>query len=343
MGARFTKWPRPGRVRARFSQRRTREKHDPAGRGDHRAPMGNMTGTAQTASGVSLVANVALAAVKILVGLIGSSYALVADGIESLADCISSLIVWNGLRVGAKQPDIEHPYGHGKAEAIATLIAGIGLVISGILIASQAIKEILHPHAQPAFFTVPALIVIVGIKELLFHYMNRQANRHDSSALRAEAWHHRSDSLTSLCVLIGLCIAVFAGPAFAPADDVAALLVTGLIFRNGWLIMRPAIDELMDRRVFGERYNAVKETVLATEGVKEVETLWIRRSGRRYHIDLHIEVDPEISVREGHQIAHRVKDRLLAMDSLEIEYVGTHVEPWQADGLLRAGTHGPRH
>lgn len=276
---------------------------------------------------VSFIANVAVAGAKMLVGILGSSYALIADGIESLADTVSSLIVWNGLRVGSKQADEEHPYGHGKAEAIATLLAGIGLLLSGCFIAYQAIHEILHKHAPPALFTIPSLMAIMGVKEYLFRFLRRQAGKHDSGALLAEAWHHRSDSLTSLGVLGGLCVAVFAGPGFAAADDIAALLVTALIFRNGWLIMNPAIDELMDRRITGEKYQLVYSLIKETEGVAGVEKLWIRRSGRRYHIDVHLEVDARISVLAGHEIAHRVKNRLVAMKELEIEFVGTHVEP----------------
>lgn len=285
------------------------------------------SGGALQAGKISLVSNVAVASVKLLVGFIGSSYALIADGIESLADTVSSVIVWNGLRVGSKAPDRDHPYGHGKAESIATLFAGIGLLLSGCLIASQAIHEMTHQHAPPAFFTIPALIGIIGVKELLFQYLKNQARKHASGALLAEAWHHRSDSLTSLGVLAGLSVAVFAGPGFAPADDVAALLVTVLIFRNGWLIMRPAIDELMDRRISGEIYQQILTTAEATEGVVAIETLWVRRSGRRYHVDIHLDVDPRISVLRGHEIAHRVKDRLIALAEPEIEFVGTHVEP----------------
>ena len=286
---------------------------------------------ASQASAVSLVSNVVLSCVKVLVGLIGASYAMIADGIESLADCVSSLIVWSGLRIGSKGPDAEHPYGHGKAEAIATLIAGIGLWVSGGLIASQAIHEIIIKHEPPKLFTVPALITIIATKEFLFRYLQRQALKHDSTALMAEAFHHRSDLLTSLCVLVGICIAVFAGPGFAPADDVAALLVTGLIFRNGWIIIQPSIDELMDRSLSGKRYSKIQQSISETPGVIAVETLWIRRSGRRFHVDVHIEVDPEISVREGHKIAHRVKDCLIKLNEPSIEHVNTHVEPADND------------
>ena len=282
---------------------------------------------ASQASAVSLVSNVVLACVKVLIGFIGSSYAMIADGIESLADCVSSLVVWSGLRIGSKEPDAEHPYGHGKAEAIAALFAGIGLWVSGGLIASQAIHEIIIKHEPPKLFTVPALIAIIATKELLFRYVKDQAYKHDSTALMAEAFHHRSDFLTSLCVLVGICIAVFAGPEFAPADDVAALLVTGLIFRNGWIIMQPSIDELMDRSISDTRNSKIRQSILETPGVVDVETLWIRRSGRRFHVNIHIEVDPEISVREGHEIAHRVKDRLKKLNEISIEHVHTHIEP----------------
>lgn len=282
---------------------------------------------ALSASRLSLASNIGLAGVKIVVGLVGSSYAMIADGIESLADCISSVIVWNGLRVGAKEPDPEHPYGHGKAEAIATLLAGLGLVASGGIIAFQAVHEILQKHPPPESFTVPALIAIILVKELLYRYLNRKALVLDSGLLKAEAWHHRSDSLTSIAVLVGLCVAVFAGPQFAPADDIAALMVTILIFLNAYKIMRPAIDELMDRNITGERFRRVRQAILETPGVCDVETLWIHRSGRQYHVDTHIEVDGEITVREGHQIAHQVKDKLLDLKEIEIAYVGTHVEP----------------
>lgn len=282
---------------------------------------------ASQASVVSLISNVVLSCVKVLVGFIGASYAMIADGIESLADCVSSLIVWNGLRIGSKEPDVEHPYGYGKAEAIATLFAGIGLWVSGGLIASQATHEIITKHEPPKLFTVPALIAIIATKELLFRYLRRQARKHDSAALMAEAFHHRSDFLTSLCVLVGICIAVFAGSEFALADDIAALLVTGLIFRNGWIIIQPSIDELMDRSISDNRNSKIRQTVLETPGVIDVEKLWIRRSGRRFHVDVHIEVDPEISVREGHEIAHHVKDCLLQLNELSIEHVNSHVEP----------------
>jgi cation diffusion facilitator family transporter len=282
----------------------------------------------ETIGAFSFIANISLAAVKILVGVAGSSYALIADGIESMADCVSSLIVWNGLRVAGKQPDHEHPYGHGKAEAVAALLAGFSLVISAFIIAYHAIREIFSPHLTPALFTVPALIGIILTKELLYRLTAKGADHHDSMALRAEAWHHRSDSLTSLGVLAGILIAVIGGPEYAYFDDLAACLVTGLILYNAYKIIRPALDELMDRRIEDDNHRTILECIDAVEGVEAVETLIVRRSGRQYLVDVHIEVDPSIPVETGHAIAHSVKDALLSMRAPVVQHVTTHVEPF---------------
>ena len=277
---------------------------------------------------LSFISNVSLAGVKGCVGLVGNSYALIADGIESLADCVSSLIVWNGLRVAGRDPDHEHPYGHGKAEAVAALLAGTGLVVSAIIIAFNAVQELLTPHKTPALFTVPALIAIILVKELLYRFTSRGALAHDSGALQAEAWHHRSDSLTSIGVLTGILIAVLAGPRYAFFDDLAALAVTLLILFNAFKIMRPALDELMDRRIEDDNAEQILDLIRAVEGVIDVETLIVRRSGRDYLVDVHLEVDPLITVERGHAIAHAVKDHLLSAESPRIRHVTTHVEPF---------------
>jgi cation diffusion facilitator family transporter len=284
----------------------------------------------QSIGAFSFISNISLAAVKIIVGSVGASYALIADGIESIADCVSSLIVWNGLRVGGKAADHDHPYGHGKAEAVAAFLAGLGLVISALIIAWHAIGELMTPHKSPALFTLPALIGIILTKEALFRYTSRGAKIHQSSALRAEAWHHRSDSLTSLGVLVGIFIAVVAGPEYAYFDDLAACAVTLLILYNATRIMRPALDELMDRRIEDAEAAQVLAEIKRIPGVSDVETLIVRRSGRGFLVDVHIEVDPLITVEEGHRIAHEVKDHLLALPAPQVLHVTTHVEPRDA-------------
>lgn len=286
-----------------------------------------MPETPESIGALSFISNISLAAVKILVGSVGSSYALIADGIESLADCVSSFIVWNGLKVGGKEPDHEHPYGHGKAEAVAALMAAVGLIVSALIIVWHAAGELLSPHKSPALFTLPALACIILAKEWLYRFTMRGARQHDSGALRAEAWHHRSDSFTSLGVLIGILIAVLAGPNYAFFDDLAALLVTGLIFYNAFRIARPALDELMDRRIEDAQARGIYTAIEKVTGVIEVETLIVRRSGRSYIVDVHIEVDPLITVDAGHQIAHEVKDHLLKLPDPKVLHVTTHVEP----------------
>ncbi|MFP4540620.1 MAG: cation diffusion facilitator family transporter, partial [Opitutales bacterium] len=230
----------------------------------------------------SMVANLVLAIVKIAAGLAGRSFALVADGIESTADIFSSLVVWRGIRVGARRPDAEHPYGHGKAEALAAFIAASGLLISAGVIAWNAFGEVLGPPEAPAAFTLPVLATIVALKEGLYRWLHHRAEAHDSQALRVEAWHHRSDALTSLGVLFGLALGVIGGERFAAADDVAALLLSGLIAWNGLRLLGPAVDELMDRRVEGDRLARIRRHAAAVDGIRRLETVHLRRSGRHF-------------------------------------------------------------
>lgn len=281
----------------------------------------------QSFGAVSAVSNLAFATGKILVGVAGQSYALIADGIESTADVFSSLVVWNGLRIASRGPDAQHPYGHGKAESIAGLVAACALVVSAVVISVNAIRELLSPHQAPAPFVIPALIVIIAGKEALFRWLIKGSENANSSALKIEAWHHRLDSLTSLGVLVGVCVAVFAGDRFAGADDVAALLVSGLIVFNAFHLAKPAIDELLDRNVEGKVAERILQIATETPGVVRLESLQARKSGAHYLLDIHLEVDGNLTVRAGHDIAHALKDRLLNQREFRIGHVMTHVEP----------------
>ncbi len=283
--------------------------------------------------GVSLLANISLAGIKLLVGFFGNSFALIADGIESLADVVSSAIVWTGLRISQKEADYEHPYGHGKAEAIAALLASVGLLISAGIIALNAVREIVSPQNAPALFTVPVLVGIILVKEWLYRVLTKANEDADSVALKAEAWHHRSDSLTSLGVLIGIAIAIFAGPGYEAGDDIAALLVTVLIVYNAFRIARPALDELMDSRVEGHQVARVSELADSIVGIERLETVMIRRTGRSFAAEIHMEVAPDMSVKEGHRISHELKEVLIEDSGLGLAHVVVHVEPCkQLDG-----------
>ncbi|MBC2607332.1 cation diffusion facilitator family transporter [Pelagicoccus albus] len=276
---------------------------------------------------ISAMSNLAFATGKLLVGFWGNSYALIADGIESIADVFSSLVVWNGLRVADREPDAEHPYGHGKAESIAGLIAACALVVSAILIGINAIRELLEPHGVPAPYVIPALIAIIIGKEILFRWLMKGSEASDSTALKVEAWHHRMDSFTSLGVLIGVCIAVFAGEGFASADDVAALLVSGLIIYNAVQLARPSLDELLDRDVGEKLAEQIENAAKETPGLVRLESLQVRKSGTQHLVDVHLEVDGNLTVTAGHAIAHKFKDKLLSQEELRISHVMTHVEP----------------
>lgn len=277
---------------------------------------------------VSLVSNVTFAVIKMLVGFVGNSFALIADGIESMADVLSSVVVWSGLRVSGKEADHEHPYGHGKAEAIATLLAGVGLFLSAGIIAYHAIKEIVTPHTAPALFTIPVLIAIIVAKQWLYLTLSKGSRRHNSMALKAEAWHHLSDSLTSIGVLIGLVIARFAGPGFEIADDIAALAVTVLILLNGIRIILPALDELMDKRIEDFRIKSIEAIAFDIDGIERLETVTLRRSGAGFVAEIHMEVPPSLTVEESHELSHRLKDRLLDNKDLHIIHAVMHVEPY---------------
>jgi cation diffusion facilitator family transporter len=278
------------------------------------------------ASGTAIVTNLVLAVVKIATGLVGNSYALVADGIESTADVFSSLVVWGGLRISTRPPDRNHPYGHGKAESLAGTAVAFFLLGAAVLIAVQSVQEILTPHHAPEPYTLAVLAGVVMIKEFLYRLAFRAGQSLDSVSLRGDAWHHRSDALTSLAAFIGISIALVGGEGYETADDWAALAACAVIFYNGSRLLRPAVNEVMDAAAPPGVEEEIRRISSAVEGVIDVEKCRIRKSGLGFLMDLHVVVDGEISVRRGHEIGHDVKDRLMA-SSLRVTDVTVHVEP----------------
>jgi cation diffusion facilitator family transporter len=275
--------------------------------------------------------NSILAVVKVATGLVGHSQALIADGIESTMDIVSSCVVWNGLRVSVKPPDQRHPYGHGKAESLSGMVAAAMLILAAGIIANNSIREILRPTFAPAPYTALVLVGTILIKETLYRIVIASAISLDSVALRTEAWHHRSDALTSLAALVGIVIAIAGGPGYEAADDWAALLACGVIAFNGVRLLLPAVNEVMDEAVSSEVEDRVRQAAGGIAGVTHVEKCRIRRSGLGLLMDIHIGVDGDLSVRAGHAIGHDVKSGLLASD-LGIIDVVVHVEPDGADG-----------
>jgi cation diffusion facilitator family transporter len=277
-------------------------------------------------SKLALLINATLAAVKIATGVLGSSYVLIADGIESTADIFSSIVVWGGLRVAILPADENHPYGHGKAEPVAGIIVSLLLLGAALLIAVQSVREILTPHQAPAWFTLPVLLVVVIIKETLFRVAFRAGHSLESTALKSDAWHHRSDALTSAAAFVGIAIALIGGPGYESADDWAALLACGVISWNGLRLLRSALDEVMDAAVSPEIIAAIRSLAADVEGVMGIEKCRVRKVGLHLALDIHVVVNGEWTVRRGHEIAHQVKDRLLQSQH-RINDVTVHIEP----------------
>ncbi|HVV01387.1 MAG TPA: cation diffusion facilitator family transporter [Verrucomicrobiae bacterium] len=275
---------------------------------------------------LGLGANTLLAAVKLVAGILGHSHALVADGIESMADIFSSLVVWRGVVVAAEPADADHPYGHGKAEPIAAAtVALILLVAAGWIIVSAA-QQIPQPHPSPAAFTLIVLIVVILVKESLFRFARHESHALDSSAVQSDAWHHRSDVISSAAAAIGITIALAGGKRFASADDIAAIAAGAVIAWNGWRILRPALNELMDRTPGGGMSHEIEKLGAGVPGVDLVEKCYVRKMGNQYYADMHVQVDPEMTVQHSHDIAHEVKNRIRERLP-NVSDVLVHIEP----------------
>lgn len=273
-----------------------------------------------------LIVNLIFAAAKILGGLIGNAYVLIADGIESALDIAGSLIIWGGLKFAARPPDETHPYGHGKAEPIAAVVVAFGVLAAALGLTIESIREIRTPHHGPAAFTLWILIVVIVVKEGLFRFVNRIGRNAESTAVQTDAWHHRSDALTSAAAFIGISVALMGGKGWESADDWAALFACAVIAANGIRLLRPAFYEIMDTAPRGEIVNLVRDAAMSVKGVVRIDKSLVRKMGLSFYVDLHVEVDGDISVREGHHIAHAVKRAIQETDP-RIADVLVHIEP----------------
>ena len=275
---------------------------------------------------LGLAINFLLAIAKIAAGILGNAYVLIADGIESTLDIAGSMIIWGGLKLAARPPDETHPYGHGKTEPIAAVVVAAGVLAAALGLAIQSVREIVTPHHAPAPFTLIVLIIVVAVKELLYRSVIRIGRNVASTAVQTDAWHHRSDALTSTAAFVGISIALAGGDGWESADDWAALFACALIAVNGWLLLWPALYEIMDTAPSGDVGGAVREAARVVAGVREVEKCLVRKMGLHFYVDLHVKVDGAISVRDGHDIAHEVKSAIRATDP-RIADVLVHVEP----------------
>jgi cation diffusion facilitator family transporter len=276
-----------------------------------------------------LFINGALAIIKLITGVVGHSYALVADAVESMADIFGSIVVWGGLQIARQPPDENHPYGHGKAEPLAALVVALMLAGAAIGISIEAVREIIGPHHAPAAYTLWVLLGVILVKEMLYRIGRRIARDTKSSAVLADAWHHRSDAITSLAAAIGISIALIGGPGYESADAVAALFASAIILFNAVRIMRPPLRELMDTEPPHITQQA-SEIARRVVGVIDVEKVLARKSGTQYWLDMHVEVNGGMSVHDAHELAHQVKDAVRqAMP--RVQDVLIHIEPATTD------------
>lgn len=282
--------------------------------------------TAIQATYFSIFGSLGLAVIKALAGVFGNSYALIADAIESTTDVFSSILVLMGLKYAKRPADENHPYGHGKIEPLITFLVVAFLVTSATLIAYESILNIKTPHKTPKAWTLLVLGAIVIWKEISFRVVVKKSEQTNSSSLKADAWHHRSDAITSFMAFAGISIALIFGEGYEAADDWAALLASGFILYNSFLIFRPALGEIMDEHLYDDLVNEIRQESIKVRGVLDTEKCFIRKTGMRYHVDLHAVVNGEISVKEGHAIAHKLKDHLM-LKIPGLADVLIHIEP----------------
>lgn len=280
--------------------------------------------TQTTATG--LVVNLLLAFAKATAGVLGNSFALIADAVESSLDVVGSLIVLLGLRVAAAPPTEEHPYGKGRAETLSAVAIALALYGAATWIVIESVKLISTPHGPPAPFTLIVLLSVFLIKELLFRFVVKTGDDIASTAVKADAWHHRSDAITSLAAAIGISIALLGGPGFTTADEWAALFASAIIAFNATNLLLPALKELTDAAPTTELSTKIRELATEVEGVTGTHRCWVRKLGFDHYVDLDVLVKGDRTVREGHDIAHEVQRRVKEELPM-VTRVMVHVEP----------------
>lgn len=274
----------------------------------------------------SIISNAGLALVKGLAGYFGNSYALIADAIESTTDIFSSCLVLFGIKYSNRPADKNHPYGHGRAEPLITFLVVGFLITSATIIAYESILNIKTPHDLPKPFTLFILAAIIVWKEMSYRFVIKKSKETHSSSLKADAWHHRSDAITSISAFIGISIALIFGKGYESADDWAALFSSAFILYNSYLIFRPALGEIMDEHLYDDLLSEIRRVSSKVDGIIETEKCFIRKAGMKYHVDLHAVVNANITVKAGHDLAHLLKDTLRA-EIPSLGHVLIHIEP----------------
>jgi cation diffusion facilitator family transporter len=277
---------------------------------------------------LGMIVNALLALVKLVAGIVGNTYALVADAVESTADIFASLVVWGGLRVATRDPDDEYPFGYGKAESVAAAVVAMMLLAAALGIAFEAVREIRTPHKTPAPWTLLVLVAVLFVKFVLFRRTLSIGEAAGSTAGKADAWHHLSDAITSAAAFVGISIALWGGEGWEQADDWAALFAAGVIFYNGSLLLKPALHDLMDRMPGEEILGAVRIAAETVPSVRAIEKLTARKMGLVYYVDIHVQADPEMSLHASHELSGAVKSSI-RRSVPSVAGVLVHMEPFR--------------
>ncbi|MSR56805.1 MAG: cation transporter [Planctomycetaceae bacterium] len=294
---------------------------DPADRGIHSAQLG-------------ILVNTLLAVTKLVAGVSGNAYALVADAVESGADIFSSLIVLGGLRIARREPDDRFPFGYGRAETLATVVVSVMLLGTAAGIAIEAVREIRTPHHLPAPWTLAVLATVIVVKWFVSRHVKLVGTDIGSTAVQADAWHHFSDAVTSAAAFIGISIALWGGPGWEPADDWAALVASAVIVYNAIVLMIPALRDLMDAAPDEKIVNSVRNAAQAVPRVLAVEKVHVRRSGMIYHVDIHVQAAPSLPLVESRSLGGQVKSAIREAVP-QVSGVLVHMEPFESEGQAK--------
>jgi cation diffusion facilitator family transporter len=259
---------------------------------------------------------------------VGNTYALVADAVESTTDIFSSLVVWGGLRVAARDADADYPFGYGRAEALASVVVALMLLAAAAGISIEAVREIRTPHHTPAPWTLLVLVVVMIVKWTLSRRVSSVGADIGSTAVKADAWHHMADAITSAAAFVGISIAVLGGRGWESADDWAALFASCIIAFNGVAMVRPAVADLMDRTPGAEIIERVRHAAEEVTGVRAVEKLALRKTGLTYRADLHVQTDPMMPLRDAHVLSGKVKSAVRTAVP-QVDSVLVHMEPFE--------------
>ena len=281
---------------------------------------------------VGMLVNTLLAIIKLAAGLVGHTYALVADAVESTADIFSSLIVWGGLQVASRDPDAEYPFGYGKAEALAAAVVSLMMLAAAVGISIEAVREIRTPHLSPAPWTLVVLVGVMAVKWVLSRRVSAIGADIGSTAVQADAWHHMSDAITSAAAFIGISVAiagtrVVGGSGWASADDWAALVASLVIAYNAVNMLRPAVHDIMDRMPGADVVTPVRRAAESVAGVLATEKLVVRKTGLVYHVTLHVQTDPRMPLEDAHVLGGMVKGAIRAAVP-QVQSVLVHMEPY---------------